>query len=232
MKLKKNDQDTGFVLSITPYRESDAMVHFFGEKIGLVRFVLAGYYKPQSKQSRLGIEFSKVKLMFNYKENSLMRIQSGELLESYYDKREEYNWLVYMSLVSEILVKLYQNNQQSFWLSFIQSVYKRPTQNNLLLEVVKIIKESGITPVVDYCVVSGSQKISDFSIEHGGFVSKAYRKTNLNLEQLKQIRSLFKGDLTESMIEDKDAVILDLCIRYIEIHMDVKFNSWKLYYDV
>lgn len=230
--MNKNNQDIGYVLSVTPYREHDAMVHFFGRQYGLMRFVLPGYYKPQSKQSSLGVEFSMVRIRFRYKPNQLMRIQSGELLDSYYEHRHEYDWLLMMSLITEILIKLYQNDSQSFWLKFIETSYPSPSRLQLIHDLRDIIIELGIVPVVDRCVMTGSTQVSDFSIKRGGFVSKNYRTSKLNLNHLQIILFLFsKRNEKLKNIED-DLIILDVLIRYIEFHMDVKFNSWKLIYDV
>lgn len=230
--MNKNNQDIGYVLSVTPYREHDAMIHFFGRQYGLIRFVLSGYYKPQSKQSSLGVEFSMVRLRFQYKENQLMRIQTGELLETYYEYRQEYDWLLLMSLVTEILIKLYQSSAQSFWLTFIESSYQHPSYTQLIYNLRDVIVDLGIEPVVDRCVITHSTQVSDFSIERGGFVSKKYRTSKLQLHHLQTILFLFtKTKETLSQVDD-EMIILDILVRYIEFHMDVKFNSWKLIYDV
>ena len=109
LKLKRNSEDTGVVLSNTPYREYDAMILVLGEKYGLLRFVLRGYYRPTAKQTSLGLEFSKVKLRFDYRENSLLSVKNGELVNAYPKHREEYDWLVQMSLYSEVLTSFIQN---------------------------------------------------------------------------------------------------------------------------
>lgn len=220
------------MLSVTPYREHDAMIHFFGRHFGLIRFVLSGYYKPQSKQSSLGVEFSQVRLRFQYKENQLMRIQTGELLETYFEYRQDYDWLLLMSLVTEVLIKLYQSSSKSFWLTFIESSYDQPNYTQLIYNLRNLVIDLGIEPVVDRCVVTHSTQVSDFSIERGGFVSKKYRTSKLKLHHLQTILFLFtKTKETLNEIED-EMIILNILVRYIEFHMDVKFNSLKLIYDV
>ncbi len=227
-----NEVDVGYILSVTPYREYDAMVHFLGEKYGLMRLVLAGFYKPNSKQARLGVEFSKVRIRFKYRDNALLRIQSGELLDAFLDKRQDYDWLTYRSLCAELLVKLYQPASKEFWLNFVNSSFDDLSLENLLYNLSLVIQDLGITPIVDRCVITGSKEISDFSIEKGGFVSKAYRNSKLTLKQLQVILFHFKTGLKPDIEIENIERLLDLYLRYIEYHMDVKFNSWKLIYDV
>ena len=100
-----NESEKGFIISLTEYREHDAMIHFLGENHGLMRLVLPGYYRSKSKQHALGLQWSYVDYQFKYKENSLNTIISGELLEAYLLYRQDFEWLSFMTFVSEILVR-------------------------------------------------------------------------------------------------------------------------------
>lgn len=231
-----NNTDTGFVISVSPYREHDAMVHFLGETYGLLRFVLPGYYKSTSKQSALGLEFSKVRLRFNYRENNLNRIQNGELLDAYLKNRNNYDWLLYMQLISELALKFYEPHQKKSWYELFDSSLCHFDLNELLIAIVEIIKQSGLTPEINECVVSGSKQIADFSISRGGFVALEYKNplNNLSIDELRFIRYLFNTETLNSDLFNGINIlkIIDLLIRYLEYHMSVKFNSWKLIYDV
>lgn len=224
-----SDEDVGFVLSVVPYREHDAMLEFIGEKYGLLRFVLRGYYRPNSKQTRLGNEFTKVRIRFKYYENRLLTIQNGELLESYAKDRHDFDWLMLMSLMTELIVRLYDPRQKQFWNQKINQLYNNPSMDTITLILRDIIVISGIEPVVDRCVITGSSQVSDFSIKHGGFVSKAYRVSKLNLDDLKSLYGIFKG---QDKYTADPLTIANILINYIEFHMDLKLNSWKLIYNV
>lgn len=232
-----NDVDVGFILTNTPYREYDAMVLFLGEKYGLIRFVLRGYFRPKAKQTSLGLEFTKVRIRFNYQENRLLSIQTGELLEVYSDKRENLDWLLRMSLASEMLTTFYDKTSHAFWNCHISKLYENLSLETLIVFTSQLIKELGIVPVVDRCVITQSTQVSDFSIEKGGFVSKEFRKneSKVNLEMLKIMRYIFGHDKidgnrldgNENLIE-----ILNILVSYLEYHFEVRFNSWKLIYVV
>lgn len=230
-----SNQDIGYVISNTPYREFDAMVFFFGEKYGLLRYVLRGYHRPKAKQTSLGLEFTKVKIQFDYRENSLQRIQNGELLESYQSFRTDYDWLIWMSLYTELLTRFYDMSHHDFWLKETSSLFEFLSPAKILAFLARLIQILGITPIVERCAVSGSTLVSDFSIEKGGFVSKQYRKGNsiVTLDMLKLIRYLFVSEsLDINIIAQFDNLneLTNLLIQYLEYYEGIRLNSWKLIY--
>lgn len=230
-----NDQDQGFVLSNTPYREYDAMILFLAKEYGLLRFVLRGYYRPSAKQTSLGLEYTKVNLRFKYHENRLLRIQSGELMNAYSNVRNDYDWLLQMSLLTELLEKFYMKKDHEFWYQTVNDLYKEINLEKLIILMVNLIRILGIVPHVEGCVISASPKVSDFSIEKGGFVSKAYRKhkSQVDLEMMKYIRALFIHEkIDESALKDYENTdkLANLLIEYIEYYEGIRLNSWKLMY--
>lgn len=230
-----NDQDQGFVLSNSPYREYDAMILFLGQEYGLLRFVLRGYYRPSAKQTSLGLEYTKVNVRFKYHENRLLRIQSGELINAFANVRNDYDWLLQMSLLTELLEKFYMKKDHDFWFETVNDLYREINLEKLLILMVNLIRMLGIVPHVEGCVISGSPKVSDFSIEKGGFVSKAYRKhkSQVDLEMMKYIRALFIHEkIDESALKDYEHTdkLANLLIEYIEYYEGIRLNSWKLMY--
>lgn len=228
-----NNEDKGFILNVVPYREHDAMITFLGETYGMNRFVLAGYYKAGSKQGSLGQEYTKVKYRFNYRENTLNRIQTGEMLQSYSAKRSDFDWLTYVSLVSELCMRFYDDAYRTLWLNYLDAYLQDLSTTTLIKILVSIIKLSGFEPYVDGCVITGDTKIADFSIEKGGFVSVEYRRNDSNhsVEYLKAIRYLFVTDnIDDDVLKQLDVSnqLIATLIEYIQYHSDVKFNSWKL----
>lgn len=232
-----NNQDVGFVLSNTPYKEYDAMILFLSKNHGLLRFVLRGYYKSTAKQTSLGLEFTQVILRFNYQKNRLLRIQSGELIDAYTQKREDFDWLMQMSLVSELLHRFYDETQHEFWYTEINHLFETINLERIIVFLSKIIKRLGITPQVDECVITGDSKVSDFSIEKAGFVSKAYRTQHsaVDLEMLQYIRVLFtRENINEAIFENTQntQLLANLLIEYLEYYEGVKINSWKLMHKI
>ncbi len=232
--MKTSETDIGYVLFTTPYREHDAMVHFLGQKLGLVRYVLRGFYKSTSKQQSLGLEFSKVRIMYSQYPKGMPGVRSGELINAYLKHRENYNWLLHMQLMSELIIKCHDNSSFD-WLDFFETSIETFDVIDQTIKVVNLIRALGISPVVDRCVLTGDSKVADFSIEHGGFVGEGYRFSNLSLDDLRYIRYIFitKDYKNDGFIEyDSDKKVLNILIKYIEYHMGVKINTWKLVFDV
>lgn len=230
-----SNQDVGFILSNVPYREYDAMVLFLGKEYGLLRFVLRGYYRPTAKQTSLGLEFTQVRLRFTYHENRLLRIQNGELVNAYSNFRSDYDWLIQMSLVTELINRFYDKKDRDYWYNLMDSLFESMSLEKIILMLVSLIKKLGITPHISSCVMSGSGVVSDFSVEKGGFVSKQYRTHGsvVDLEMLQMIRSLFTHkDFKILYLENyKDTKKLaNLLIQYLEYHEGIRLNSWKLMY--
>ncbi|AMC93365.1 hypothetical protein AOC36_05050 [Erysipelothrix larvae] len=228
-----NDLDIGFVLSVSAYREHDAMILFLGEEKGMLRFVLPGYYKENSKQGALGLEYSKVRYRFRYRKDALLRIQTGELIDSYYQHRFDFDWLVYASLLSELCIRFYDEDHNHIWFNWFDVYLRDPSKPYLVTILVTIIKQMGYEPYVDGCVITHQAHVSDFSIEKGGFVSIEYRSltSKIDLETLKLIRYIFKAetiDMNTLKESSKLDNLIEILIEYLQYHADMKFNSWKL----
>ncbi|QIK70165.1 DNA repair protein RecO [Erysipelothrix sp. HDW6C] len=227
-----NNSDEGFVISTTPYREHDCMVHFLGKEYGLIRFVLPGYYKPKSKQGSLGLEFSQVRYRFNFQENRLNRILNGELIEGYLHQRTDLEWLMMMSLASEITVRTYDPSAHFYFYDHIALLFSSNNLMKAMIEfIVGIIKHQGFTPDISGCVVCGSQHINTFSIERGGYLctmhSPAYVKDSKEL--LLAMKGLFIGAEIDAFLETIELTpVLERLVKYLEYHGDYRFNSWKL----
>lgn len=232
-----NNQDVGFILGIVPYKEADAMIEFLGESMGLQRLVVPGLYKATSKQSALSLAYSKVRIRLNYKENRLNRIQNGELLNAYVSNRSDYDWLLEMSLIAELIVKLYDSSYHGMWYAFIDEYLEAQDLSVFIAFLARLIRLMGVLPNIDGCVVTGSTQIADFSVQRGGFVSLEYKDPNhrYSLDFLKMIRYLFSVESYDIHIIDglnEKKLLFKLLLSYLEYHLDVKFNSMKLIIDV
>lgn len=218
-----NNSDTGFVLGLVPYREHDAMVHFLGERSGLIRLVLPGYYKSTSKQSSLGLEFSKVVYRFNFQVNRLNRITGGELIDGYIKSRSQLDWLLWMSFVSEVLVRTYDETYQEVYWDYYE---KALNLNSIMDFLVRIILMQGFSPDLSGCIICGNSGINSFSVEEGGFLcqvhSGSFREDREFLIALNcALRSL-------PVKEDYEMKVFDRLVKFLEYHGDYRFNSWKL----
>lgn len=222
-----NKTHKGFVLGLVPYREHDAMVHFLSEDLGLLRLVLRAYYKPGNKQASKGLEFSKVKYLFNYRKDHLNLIINGELINAYLNERKDFTWLLWMSLMSELVVRTYDEVYHEVYLDSFERSLAAYDEDLLLEFLVKIIRIHGFTPSLDGCIHCGKGGINVFSIEEGGFLCSDHSDPDKrqNRDELLAILSAFKGiDLSD---EDR-SYCLSVLMKYLEYHGDYRFNAWRL----
>lgn len=225
-------QDEGFLLSIHEYREHDGFVYFLSKNHGLQKMVLPGYYRSQSKQLSLGLEFSKVAYLSKYEENKLNRITGGHLIEAYHAHRN-LNWLLNLTLASELVIKFYQKTLHDSFYDYFESIIENTTQLAPLLQLLKLIFESeGLQPYVDSCVLCDSTAINTFSFSKGGFlcVKHSHRKDDANI--LLCIHRLFKDETLENVPHEVLEKTLQTLVKFLTYHSDTKINAATLRFRV
>lgn len=229
LKQNSNHKETGYVLGVVPYREHDAMVHFLGKESGLIRLVLPGYYKANSKQSRLGLEFSFVEYAFNPNKNKLNRIIGGELINAFMHVRFNSEWMIYVSIISEIILKNYDEHFHDwFYENLVKFVHPKSSLKDVITLLVEVILLSGHEPMLEGCVVCASTKINAFSIEQGGLVCNNHTGIKQSKPLLIGLISVFKN-ITQSVSDAELIDISSILFAYYEYHTDLKINSWNLY---
>ena len=218
----------GVVLSITPYKESSAMVHLLSKEYGLLRFVLQGFYKPTSKMQSLGIPFSQVEYRTDYKENRLLKAYGGQLLESYADVRSDYDWLLMMSLVSELIVDHFDNDYK-------EELYRQMVDNlkgldlkKILKLLVRIIAMAGLHPYLLGCVVCDDHRINAFSIEEGGYTCQLHSKSKDSYDYLVLLGQLFNEKEIGDSSPELYMQTLKSMVLYLEYHSNIKNNTIQL----
>lgn len=222
-----NNSDRGFVLGLVPYREHDAMVHFLGYKTGLIRLVLPGYYKSTSKQSSLGLEFSYVEYRFDYHEGRLNRIRGGELIDGNIISRQSFEWLLWMSFVSEVLIRTYDEAHHEVYFEHYLQALK---MDNILFFIVKIIAMQGFSPDVNGCVVCGDSGINAFSVELGGFVCQVHAN---HVREDREFLIALNSALRLLVIKEEfNFSVIERLVEFLEFHGEYRFNSWKLLKDM
>ena len=223
-----NNKSEGFVLSIHEYREHDGFVRFLSKDYGLLNFILPGYYRAKSKQGRLGIEFSNVEYHFNYRENSLNRIIGGQLLDGFFDLREDYDWLVDVSLTSEIITRMYQEENHDFYYRSFETMLRAENRSKLLPRLLLDISMlHGFSPYLQACIICGKPGINSFSIQEGGFLCSAHSHSKDEKDTLVLLYSLYKGKDVD-VSEETRLEVIGILVNYLSYHADIKINSWKL----
>lgn len=215
-------------MSIREYREHDGFVQFLSKDYGLLNFVLPGYYRAQSKQGRLGIGFSKVDYHFNYRPNSLNRVIGGQLLDGYFNVREDYDWLVDVSLASEIISRMYQEEHHNFYYDSFEHLLRSDNRlEALALLLMKVSTLHGFAPYLESCVLCNNSGINSFSIKEGGFLCHQHSRKKDDKDFLLFLYGL---SLNKTIETDDETLIkvIEVLVNYLSHHAEIKITSWKM----
>ncbi len=230
---------TGFVVSVQEYRESDGLVQLYSEH-GLETFVLRGLYKATSKQTGIAQLYTQVEYLFEERPSQIQTVRSGRLVESFREYRQDIHWISYLSIASEILLRV--NRESPVNLSFDAFSMLFSLQNPikyLLYFMADILINLGLGANVDECVSCGSPQVSAFSISQGGLVCSRCLKLyhpkieTSSLDVLKQLRYLFKANLAQftSILDFFTEVntVFEIVVDYFEFHSGIHLKSWDFY---
>ncbi|CAM3572401.1 DNA repair protein RecO [Erysipelothrix urinaevulpis] len=223
-----NNEVTGYVLSVQEYKEHDAMIKFLSYDLGLLNLVLPGYYKANTKQSRLGLEFSNVTYTMNYRENRLNRIVGGQLNEGFFKQRDDYDWLIEASILSELVIKLYhQDNAHGIYDWYEAIINEKYRAKELCKMIYYFSKVHGITPNLSGCSICDSKAINSFSIRDAGFLCQIHSRVKDDKDELAFLYSLAL-DKDVKMSQEVYENVLNRLIQYISYYADLNIHSWKL----
>lgn len=223
-----NNYLRGIVLSITPYQESSAMVHFLSKDYGLLRFVLQGFYKPRSKMQSLGLPFSEVTYRTDYKENKLLKVYGGELHQAYTQQHQDYDWLLWMSLISELIIHNYTYYEDDDLYDAILMNMEAVNLKNILVLIAKIINGHGLRPYLEGCVVCNDHRINGFSIEQGGYTCIRHSALKDTYEYLVLLGQLFNRNDIDAKDDDLLKYTILQLVKYLQYHTNIKYNSIEL----
>lgn len=200
-----NDHIEGIVLKESPYKEKDSLLSLL-TKEGKIHFIAKGLKSPKSKNAGALQPFSKVLVDYDHREErDLQSLKRAKLLHFY---RPLYQDLELSSLAS-ILVDLvdrmatFPESKELYnhlELAFSLFEQKESISTVFLLSLSGLLQYFGFEPNVDACVHCSKQEVVSFSAKEGGFLCEEhaleFHSRRMNVEQLKQIRWIFKGNLS------------------------------------
>lgn len=218
----------GIVLSITPYQEASAMSHVLTKDYGLLRFVLQGFYKPSSKMQSLGIPFSEVTYRTDYKENRLLKCYGGQLIHSYNDQRHNYDWLVWMSMLAELINHHYDISAHIEIYDLVLKNFKELDYHSILELMVALIAITGLSPYLQGCVVCDDHRINSFSLEKGGYTCQSHSDHKESYEYLVLLGQAFNDKKVSTNDETLLKEVIIMLVRYLEFHTNIKTHSIAL----
>ncbi len=230
----------GYVLRLSPYKETDAMVTAFNEG-GLFSFLARGVRKMTSKNaaSCQVLSLSRFSLLTSADGRSLTLSESEPI--SPMPQKEELSWLGALSFLAEVSVRFSEEGGGAEHypvfakaMDAIRNGY--PILSACLLYFASILNNLGYGLQVDGCVLCGKKEgIIGISYEEGGFVCEdcADELTERpGARDLKILRYAFRykvEDFGRVAFEDKESVrLLVQLARYAENCTGVRLKSLAL----
>lgn len=169
-----NDRIDALVLRVDPYKESDGLLQVLSKEHGRLTILAKGILKGNSKNAGSVQPITHCNMILDLKE-PISLLHSASIIDFYRPIKEDVYRLAVASVIAEIAMQVSTSNQPDDYLYEITKESLRacavvPPLLAGCLYVSLILKEMGISPMVDGCVVCDDTKITAISVSEGGFV--------------------------------------------------------------
>lgn len=234
-----NDRIEALILRVDPYKESDGLMQVLSKEHGKMTVLAKGILKGSSKNAASVQPITHCAMVLDIKE-PISLLHSASIIDFYRPIKEDIACLSVASLICEVALQvstpyhiddyLFDITRQAF-----AAFGSYPTYLVGCLYVSLILKEMGISPMVDGCVVCDDSKVSAISVSEGGFVctrcaknvkSKAY---DANFSRL--FRYTVKAEWQHlSTLAKQGEITLELLAVFVEFFKDytsIPLKSWE-----
>ncbi|MBQ6559584.1 MAG: DNA repair protein RecO [Erysipelotrichaceae bacterium] len=227
-----NDKVNGLVLSLNDYHENDVMMKALTREYGILSFVGKAAKKLNSKNHFFPLCL--YEFIIDYKDGHTMyTIHGSKLLKDYWSD-SAFDLLNFKNILLELTMK---NSEIPAYDELLFVLNHIDDQNKYLLGGIYVsflMKEFGVTPMVDHCVLCGNTKVVAISNRHGGFLCQNHLQgeENLPVERLKRFRLLARADRSKyEMISNIDIDMKDFTILldFFLANSDMQLKTYRFY---
>ena len=173
-----------FILKQTDYKEHDVIIQALSKEYGIISLIVKGMKKQTSKLAYAFQLFSLTRVTIDFvNKDKLHTVKNAVVLNSYRLLREDLDCLTIQSVCAELTLKFAQMHQlYAMYQEFVDMLISKENMLTVMnIFLAKLLALEGNAPMVDGCVMCGTQRdIVSISLEEGGFVCK-YCNTNLHL---------------------------------------------------
>lgn len=227
-----NDKIKGFVLSINDYQENDVLLRVCTKEYGILSLVGKSAKKLSSKNHYLNMCI--YEFLIDLKMNkTIYTIHNQKLLNNYFEDSD-----IEMMSFKNILCEASIKNEDIDTYDALAFVFERLNKENKYLLgsmfFSYLIKQFGITPIVDRCALCDNQKVVAISNSQGGFLCTNHLNGNelLPVDRLKKFRLIIKAtfenyDVVKDFIYDKKD--FDLIVSFFLSNTDLKLKSYEFF---
>ena len=227
-----NDKINGFVLSLSDYKEADVLMQVLTKQYGILSLVAKASKKLNSKNHFLPMCL--YEFIIDHKDNKTIYSTHGsKLIKSYFEDKD-IEMISFKNLICELTLK---NREIDTYdeLCFVfnkLNIDKKYLLGSMFISY--LIKQFGITPIVDSCALCDNKQVVSLSNRHGGFLCKNHLNGEeiIEVDRLKKFRLMIKGSfenydvLKEFVYDFKD---FSLLMSFYLNHSDIKIKSYDFY---
>lgn len=223
------DKIKAFVLSIEDYRDSDLLLQCISEENGFISIICKSAKKITS--SSHFYPGNLYEFIIDLKDHKTIFLSLGnKLLKNYYDI-DNLKLLAFKNILFELCLKSKEQYNQDLFINLSMVMDKISDENMYLLGslfTAYCLKNFGLSPQVDGCVVCQNKKVTAISKSLGGFVCEDHllQEKQLDAEVLKKFRLINKAnfqnyDLIKDVEYKKDdfKLLMDFFIYNTEFKM-------------
>ncbi|PKM87552.1 MAG: DNA repair protein RecO [Firmicutes bacterium HGW-Firmicutes-10] len=234
-----NDRIEAIILKADPYKETGGLLQVFSKEHGRMTILAKGILKGNSKNAASVQPITYCHMVLDIKE-PISLLHSASIIDFYRYIKEDITKLSVASLICEMAMQVsspYQPDEYLYEITkeALTAFNSYPPMLIGCLYVSLILKEMGISPMVDGCVVCDDTKVSAISVSEGGFVcprcarnvtSKAY---DANFSRL--FRYAVKAEWSNlSALAKQGEYTLELLAVFVEFFKDytsIPLKSWE-----
>ena len=218
------------VLSITPYKEKDAIIDALSEN-GDFTFLAKGIYNPKSKNAGLNNILVTADIETNEGNYKYPVLKTADIIDSPMKVTNDFYYLSSIMMIAEATKLLLQDEEKVQIFSTLATAIhllkavEQPWEI-LLAYMANLLKVGGYDFEVNKCVLCGTKhEILTFSFNDGGFVCKKCFEedmvNDLTVDQMWLIRSAFNTrDLSKISFKANKEDALKVLSKFLEFIKD------------
>ncbi len=236
----------GIVLKEIRFKDTSKILTIFSKDFGKIHAMAKGAYRPKSQLTGCTQVFGYSDFTF-FKGRNFYHINQGDIINSFYDLRENMERLMYGSYILELVeysIVEEEPNEKLFLLLIKGLNVLSKLEKNFLKFVIafelKYISFLGYRPYLDKCVVCGRNNYNrvKFSYRQGGIICEKCFETDPYCKKIDRNVIMYLKQLLYSPLDQLESIKIpkdvmsnlhEIMVKYILINIEKdNFNSLKL----
>lgn len=239
-----NDKTRCIILKSMDYHDYDAILTVYSKEYGKISFLARGIRRMKSKNAGSLLPYTETEIQFDYHPGkNMFTLKTASSLHIWRHMHEDLEASTAASVIAEASDGLlYQEvKDESIYDQLFQAMelldQKENTVTALSLFLIALMKNSGIVPDVDECVVCGNKQVSAISIDDGGFLCTEHMHEKgldqMPASDLRRFRLLVKGGLEHfDLIREAGGAEMEdlkILVEMIRLHAGISMKSFGLF---